>query len=133
MFLNSIICILPYLLSLVNAKDSFTNLDLPSKGLVASPMRQTLYSKKSLKKLPPMDEGSTYSPLGGRRGSFPETYHLNSDVGSQRPPTSGNLCLDPPKDRVLWCTQSQNRSPLDERGCHLQRRYIRQFCELSPQ
>ena len=109
-----------------SVKDSFTNLDLPSKGLAVSPMRQTRSDRRSLKKLPPMDERSAYAPLGRRRGSFSKTYHVDEDVGSYGPPTSGTLCLNPREDRILRCNRSHNRSPRDARSCHVQRQYIRQ-------
>ena len=118
------------LLVFASAKDFFTNSISHFKGLDASRGKQTLYNRKLLKKVPRMDERSTYSTLGRRRSSFSTIYHLEADVGSQRPTTSGNFCFDSPKNRILWRNQPENGLLVNPKRFSIQCRHLWKFPSL---
>ncbi len=119
------------LLVFASAKDFFTNSVSHFKGLDASRGKQTLCNGKLLKKVPRMDERSAHSTLGRRRSSFSTTYHLDADVGSQRPTTSCNFCFDSPKNRILWCNQPENGLLVNPKRFPIQCRHLSKFPSLS--
>jgi hypothetical protein len=102
-----------------NVKGFSINLDLHYRDLVRKPTKQTLYSKRNLKKLLPMDERSNYSTLGRGRSPFSKTQQFNTDVVSQGTTTTCNLCLNSSENRLFWSNQPENRTPFNSKIFHI--------------
>ncbi|GFP28441.1 hypothetical protein HKBW3S33_01856 [Candidatus Hakubella thermalkaliphila] len=115
----------------VSANGSFTNLASPCKGHADRPMRLIPSSRKPLKKILPVDEGSPYATLVRRRSTFSTTYQLDSHVGSP-----GTAALHPfrfyaREGEYLGGSRLENRTPSYPSSHYLQRPDLWPFSVVS--